>query len=215
MDKIKILVVDDHAIFRDSICALLGLGEDFEIVGEASEGNESINKTRELAPDVILMDIAMPGMDGLEATRRIKKENPGVKVLTLTQYDNKEYVLLAIKAGAAGYVPKRALGSELVTAIRAVHEGDSFLYPSAAAALIDGYLQRVEAKPHERLTEREREILKFIAEGYTSREIAAKLSISLKTVLNHRMRMMKKLDVHNRTGLIKYAVSKGLVSMHP
>ena len=215
MDKIKILVVDDHAIFRDSVCALLDLGEDFEIVGEASEGNESIKKTQELAPDVILMDIAMPGMDGLEATRRINEENSGVKVLALTQYDSKEYVLSAIKAGAVGYVPKRALGSELVSAIRAVHKGDSFLYPSAAAALIDSYLQRVEAGPRERLTRREREILKFIAEGYTSREIAAMLSISLKTVLNHRMRMMKKLDVHNRTGLIKYAVSKGLVSMHP
>lgn len=214
IDKIKILLVDDHAIFRDSICALLGLGEDFEIVGEASEGNESIKKTQELAPDVILMDIAMPGMDGLEATRRINEENSGVKVLALTQYDNKEYVLSAIKAGAAGYIPKRALGSELVSAIRAVHKGDSFLYPSAAAALIDSYLQRVEAGPRERLTRREREILKFIAEGYTSREIAAKLSISLKTVLNHRMRMMKKLDVHNRTGLIKYAVHNGLVVMH-
>lgn len=214
MDKIRILVVDDHAIFRDSVCALLSLGEDFEIVGEASEGSESIRKTQELAPDVILMDIAMPGMDGLEATRRINEENSGVKVLALTQYDNKEYVLSAIKAGAVGYVPKRAFGSEMASAIRAVHEGDSFLYPSAAAALIDSYLQKVEAGLRECLTEREREILKFITEGYTSREIAAKLSISLKTVLNHRMRMMKKLNIHNRTELIKYAVNKGLVVMH-
>ena len=214
MEKIKILVVDDHTIYRDALCALLNLDDDFKIVGEASEGNEAIKKAQELAPDVILMDIAMPGMDGLEATRRIKEENSGVKVLALTQYDIKEYILSAIKAGVAGYVPKRALGSELASAIRAVHKGDTFLYPSAAAVLIDSYLQKVGAQPRERLTEREREILKFIAEGYTSREIAAMLSISLKTVLNHRMRMMKKLDIHNRTGLIKYAIHKGLLFIH-
>ena len=120
MDKIKVLLVDDHAIMRDGIRALLSLHDDIQIVGEASEGNEAIEKTRELHPDVIIMDLAMPGMDGLEATRRITKQNPKVKVLVLTQYDNKEYILSAIKAGSAGYVPKRALGSELESAVRAV-----------------------------------------------------------------------------------------------
>ncbi len=213
MDKIKILVVDDHAILRDGIRALLGLHDDIKIVGEASEGKEAIEKARELMPDVVVMDIAMPGMDGLEATRRIRKKSPKVKVLVLTQYDNREYTLSAIKAGAAGYVPKRALGSELVSAIRAVHRGESFLYPSAAAALIEDYRQQAEEEPYDRLTAREREILKLIAEGPTSREIADMLRISLKTVLGHRTKIMEKLGIHNRTELIKYAMRKGLVSM--
>ena len=203
MDKIKVLLVDDHAIMRDGIRALISLHDDIEIVGEASEGNKAIEKTRELAPDVIVMDIAMPGMDGLEATRRIKKQNPKVKVLVLTQYDNKEYILSAIKAGSAGYVPKRALGSELVSAIRAVHHGESFLYPSAAAALIEDYRQQAQGcDAYDQLTPREREILKLVAEGHTSREIANMLFISLKTVLGHRTRIMGKLDLHNRTELI-------------
>ena len=213
MDKIKVLVVDDHAILRDGIRALLGLHDDIEIVGEASEGKEAIEKARELAPDVIVMDIAMPGMDGLEATRRIRKKSPEVKVLVLTQHDNREYILSAIKAGAAGYVPKRALGSDLVSAIRTVYKGDSFLYPSAAAALIDSYLHQAEEEPYDRLTAREREILKLIAEGHTSREIAGILFISLKTVLGHRTKIMEKLDLHNRTELIKYAMRKGLIKM--
>ncbi len=214
MEKIKILVVDDHAIMRDGIRALLGLHDDIEVVGEASEGKEAIKKTQELAPEVVIMDIAMPGMDGLEATRRIRKKSPEVKVLVLTQHDNREYILSAIKAGAAGYVPKRALGSDLVSAIRAVYRGDSFLYPSAAAALIEDYRQQAEGEDsYDRLTAREREILKLIAEGHTSREIADILFISLKTVLSHRTKIMEKLDLHNRTELIKYAIRRGLVSM--
>ncbi len=213
MDKIRILIVDDHAIMRDGIRALLSLHSDLEIVGEASEGREAIEKAQELMPDVIIMDIAMPGMDGLEATRRIKKKNPKTKVLVLTQHDNREYVLTAIKAGTAGYVPKRALGSELVSAIRTVHKGDSFLYPSAAAALIEDYLHQADEEPYDRLTDREREVLKLIAEGRTSREIAAMLFISLKTVLGHRTKIMQKLDIHNRVELIKYTMRKGLVTL--
>jgi DNA-binding NarL/FixJ family response regulator len=213
MDKIKILVVDDHAIMRDGIRALLSSHDDIEIVGEASEGKEAIEKTQKLSPDVVIMDIAMAGMNGLEATRQIKKKNPRVKVLVLTQHDNKEYVLSAIKVGVAGYVPKKALGSELVSAIRAVRKGDSFLYPSAAAALITDYLREAKKEPYDLLTTREREILRLIAEGHTSREIADTLFISLKTVLGHRTRIMEKLDIHNRTELIKYAIQKGLLSI--
>ncbi len=211
--KMKILVVDDHAIMRDGIRALLVLQDDVEIVGEAANGNEAVERVRELSPDVVIMDIAMPGMDGLEATRRIVKKSPKVKVLVLTQYDNKEYILSAIKAGAAGFVPKRALGSELVSAIRAVYQGNSFLYPSAAAALIEDYRQQAEGDSYDSLTPREREILKLIADGHTSRQIADMLFISLKTVLGHRAKIMEKLDLHNRTELIKYAMRKGLVSM--
>ncbi len=213
MGKIKILVVDDHAIMRDGIRALLSLHNDLEIVGEASEGKEAIEKVQELGPDVVIMDVAMPGMDGLEATRRIRKKNPKVKVLVLTQHDNREYILSAIKAGTSGYVPKRAVGAELVSAIRAVNKGESFLYPSAAAALIEDYLRQAEEEPYDRLTAREREILKLIAEGHTSREIAEMLFISLKTVLGHRTKILQKLDIHNRTELIKYALHKGLVSI--
>ncbi len=213
MDKIRVLVVDDHAIMRDGIRALLDIHDDIEIVGEASEGKEAVAKTQELTPDVIIMDIVMPGMDGMEATRRMVKHKPKAKILILTQYDNKEYILSAIKAGASGYVPKRALGSELVSAIRAVHRGGSFLYPSAAAALIEDYRRRAEMEPYDSLTAREREILKLIAEGHTSREIAGMLYISLKTVLGHRTKIMEKLDLHNRTELIKYAMRNKLISM--
>ncbi len=161
MNKIRVLVVDDHAIMRDGIRALLNLQEDIEIVGEASEGNEAIQKAKELSPDVIIMDIAMPSMDGLEATRRITRQNPKTKILILSQHDNKEYILSAVKAGSAGYVPKRALGSDLVSAIHAVYRGDSFLYPSAATALIEDYRQSVQSEdPYNHLTPREREILK-------------------------------------------------------
>ncbi len=213
MGKIRVLIVDDHAVMRDGIRALVGVHDDIEIAGEASEGREAVEKVKELAPDVVIMDIAMPDLDGLEATRRIVKEKTQVKVLILTQHDNKEYILSAIKAGAAGFVPKRALGADLISAIRAVYQGGSFLYPSATAVLIEDYRKRAEVDTYDRLTSREREILKLIAEGHTSQEIATTLIIALKTVLGHRTKIMEKLDIHNRTELIKFAMRKGLISI--
>ncbi|OGO20300.1 MAG: hypothetical protein A2144_14115 [Chloroflexi bacterium RBG_16_50_9] len=203
-------------MMRDGIRALLSLNNDIKIVGEASEGRETIEKAAELMPDVVVMDIAMPEMDGLEATRCIVKKSPETKVLVLTQHDNKEYVLSAIKAGAAGYVPKKALGSELVSAIRSVYCGDSYLYPSAAAAVVAtarNYLKTGAEEPYDRLTDRERQILRLIAAGHPSLEISAMLLISKKTVLAHCAKIMKKLEIHNRADLIKYAMRKGLVSM--
>ncbi len=213
MSEIRILLVDDHTIMRDGIRALLDLQDDIEIVGEASDGKETIEKARELVPDVVVMDIVMPGIDGLEATRRIRKSIPAAKVLVLTQYELKEYMQSAVKAGATGYLPKKALSSELLTAIRTVNQGDYYFYPSAVAALVDDYRQNTRVEPYDRLTAREREILKLVAEGHTSRKIGDMLHISFKTVQGHRLKIMKKLGIYNRTELIKYAMRKGLVSM--
>lgn len=216
MAKIRVLVVDDHAILRDGIHALLALHDDIEVVGEAADGREAIEKARQLAPDVVLIDIVMPLMDGLEACRRIRKENPKTRILVLTQYDNKEYVSSAVKAGAAGCISKRAVASELVSAIRVVHGGDYFLYPSIAKMLVEDYLQRMgeaEEDTYDRLTAREREVLKLVAEGHTNRGIAELLLISVKTVVGHRTSLMEKLDIHNRTELVKYAIRKGLTSV--
>ena len=213
MAKIRVLVVDDHALLRDGIRALLALHDDIEVVGEATDGREAINMVHQLSPDVVLMDIAMPLMDGLEATRRIRKENPQAKVLILTQHDNREYMLSSVKAGADGCIPKRAVASELVSAIRVVHQGDSYLYPSVAKMLIGDYLQHVQQDSYERMTNREREVLKLVAEGCTSQEIADLLCVSVKTVLSHRTKIMEKLDIHNRAQLVKYAIRKGLISV--
>lgn len=215
MTKIKVLVVDDHAMFRQGIRALLEGYDDVEVVGEATEGREAIEKVHQLAPQVVLMDIAMPVMGGLEATRRIKKERPDAKVLVLTQYEDSEYILSLIKAGAKGYISKAATAAELVSAIRTIYKGESFLYPSAATTLIEEFLIRAgeEKNEYERLTDREREILQLVAEGRTNREIADTLFVSVKTVLRHRTNIMEKLGFHNRTELIKYAISKGLIEM--
>ncbi|MBI2907351.1 MAG: response regulator transcription factor [Chloroflexi bacterium] len=215
MSRIRVLVVDDHAIFREGLRALLEGREDVDIVGEATDGGEAIEKVRRLAPSVVLMDIAMPGMGGQEATRRIRKEAPDVRILVLTQHEDPEYILSMLKAGARGYISKTATASEVISAIRTVHNGESFLYPSAATTLIEEYLTHAgaEKSDYERLTDREREVLQLVAEGRPNHEIADRLFISVKTVLRHRTNIMEKLGFHNRTELIKYAISKGLIDM--
>ena len=215
MARIKVLIADDHAIMREGIRALLALSENVDVVGEAADGRETVEKARELEPDVVLMDIAMPFMDGLEATRRIRKESPNIKILVLTQHDNKEYILSSVKAGADGCISKKAVASELVSAIDAVCRGESFLYPSVARVLIDDYLVHTagESDPYDRLTDREREVLKLVAEGRTNQEIADLLFISVKTILGYRTKIMGKLDIRNRTELIKYAIRKGLITV--
>jgi len=217
MYKIRVLVADDHTIVRDGICALLGLTPDIEIVGEAGNGREALEMVGKLMPDVVLMDIAMPIMGGLEATRRICKEFPGTKVLALTQYDDREYVFPVIEAGACGFISRTAASSELASGIRSVYCGDSFLSPSVARLLVEDYQHgatiRKSHDPYEQLTDREREILKLLAEGYTTQAIAHMLVISTKTVEGHKTSLMAKLDLHTRVDLVKYALRKGIITI--
>ncbi len=217
MQKIRMLVVDDHTIVRDGICALLALAADIEVVGEAENGREAVEKVKQLAPDVVLMDIVMPIMDGLEATRRIRKEFPETKVLVLTQYDEEEYIFSIIEAGAKGFISKTAASSELASGIRAVHHGASFLSPTAAKVFVEdfqlGASMRGKQDPYHQLTNREREVLKLVAEAYTTREIADILAVSPKTVEGHKTNLMDKLDIHNKTDLIKYAIRKGIITV--
>ncbi len=217
MQKIRVLIVDDHAILRDGISALLALAADMDVIGEAENGREALDRVRQLAPDVVLMDIAMPSMDGLEATRRIHKEFPQMKILTLTQYDDREHLLSLLEAGAEGFISKTAASSELASAIRSVYRGDSFLSPSVAKLLLKHYRQGAMAgkgqDPYDQLTDREREVLKLLAEGNTSQQIAETLVISPKTVEGHRTNLMAKLDIHNRTDLVKYALRKGIITV--
>jgi two-component system response regulator NreC len=217
MGKIRVLIVDDHTIVRDGICALLALAADVEVVGEAANGREAVDKVGQLAPDVVLMDIAMPIMDGLEATRRIHKKFPEAKVLALTQHDESEHVFSIVEAGAKGFVSKTAASSELASGIRAVHRGDSFLSPGAARVFVEdfqlGAATGGKQGSHRQLTNREREVLKLAAEGYTTQEIADILVLSPKSVQGHKTNLMTKLDIHNRTDLIKYAIRNGIITV--
>ena len=215
MAKIRVLVTDDHAIVRDGVCALLALTDDIEAVGEATDGREALEMVASLSPDVALMDIVMPLMDGLEATRRLRKEFPETKVIVLTQYEDRDYVIPAIEAGASGFISKAAASSELTSAIRSVYRGDSFLSPSIARLLVDDYRQLASVgrsnDTTDQLTDREREVLKLLAEGHSTREIAQILVVSPKTVDRHKTNLMAKLDIHNRLDLFKYALRKGII----
>ncbi len=215
MQKIRVLVVDDHTIVRDGVCALLALAGDIEVIGEAANGREALDMVSQLAPSIVLMDIAMPILGGLEATRRICREYPGTRVLVLTQYDDKEYVFPLIEAGASGFVSKTAASSDLAQAIRSISQGESYLSPSVAKLMIESYqhgeVKWAKSDPYEKLTDRERDVLKLVTEGYTTQEVANLLVISPKTVEGHKSSFMAKLDIHNRVDLVKYALRKGLI----
>jgi len=215
MRSIRVLLVDDHALVREGIRALLQLHNDVEVVGEAGDGREAVEKTRELSPDVVVMDISMPAMGGIEATRQIVRENPSARVVVLSRHDNVSYARFLLEAGASGYVPKKAVSTDLAAAIRVVYAGDVFLHPSIAKAIARDYVQlvRYEHKTDagENLTEREKEILKLLAEGCSSHQIAEQLFLAVKTVLNHRKNIMEKLGVDNFVQLIRYAIKIGLV----
>ncbi len=211
-EKIRVLLVDDHAILRAGLRSLLDTYDDIEVVGEASDGEEAVRKVRELEPDVIVMDVQMPGMNGLIATRYIMEEHPDARILMLTQYGNKEYVLPLLEAGAGGYVLKQAADTDFIKGIHAVYEGNSYLYPPIAKLVLDALMTGEDASDPERmLTPREREVLILVAQGYTNSEIADILFISPKTVDVHRTRMMNKLDLHSVAEIVRYAVRRHLI----
>jgi len=213
--KIRVLIADDHGIVREGIRMILAAQEDIEVVGEASTGREAVELARRMQPDVVLMDISMPDLNGIEATRRIREEMPGVQVLGLTMHEEENYVFQMLKAGGAGYVLKRAAAEDLVAAVRAAARGEVFLYPSVAKLVVRDYLERARHQEDDAsldaLTPREREILSLIAEGLTNQEIAQRLYISVKTVQTHRAHIMEKLNLHDRTELVRFAIRKGLI----
>jgi len=215
-DKIRVLLADDHAVVRAGLKLIIDAQADMSVTGEAKDGLDAIRKFQELKPDVVVMDISMPSLGGLEAIRRIKRDDRDAQVLILTMHDSEQFFFQAIQAGANGYVTKAAPEWELLTAIREVHHGNCYLNASVTKLLLSDYLERVKQgdrkTPHDFLTDREREILHLVAAGHSNREIAQILSISEHTVHNHRAHLMEKLGVHNRLELLKYAMREGIIS---
>lgn len=213
--RIRILLVDDHQVVRSGLRMLLSNESDVEIVGEAGTAREALEAVKLLKPDVILMDIGLPDMSGIDATRAIKRTNPEVAVVALTIHEDEEYFFKMLEAGAGGYVPKRAAPEELLTAIRAAAAGEVYLYPSLAKLLVKDYLTQEHTseavKALDGLTEREQEVLRYLAEGVANDEIANALVISNKTVARHRENIMQKLGLHSRSELVRYAIRKGII----
>ena len=211
---IRLLLVDDHAVVRSGLKMLLESERDVEIVGEAASASEAIEATMRLKPDVVLMDIGLPDLSGIDATRQIKKNAPQVAIVALTIHEDEEYFFRMLEAGASGYVPKRAAPEELITAIRAAATGQVYLYPSLAKLLVRDFLDGGRAgaeEPPSDLTDREHEVLTYLAEGASNEEIAASLVISPKTVARHRENIMRKLNLHSRSELVRYAIKKGII----
>ena len=216
MEKIRLLVADDHPVVRAGLRMLLAAQPDMEVVGEAVDGDAAVARALELEPDVVVMDLAMGGMDGLAATREIVNRLPHTKVVVLTMHDNEEYLRQALDAGATGYVLKEAVDTEIAVAIRVVQRGEVFLYPSFTRVLLGDLIQAEEADDHfeqngyELLSEREKEVLRLVALGDTNREIAERLFLSVRTVETYRARLMEKLNLKSRGELVRYALRKGL-----
>ena len=218
MDKIRILLADDHTMIRTGIATLLQSIKEFSIVGEAEDGEDAVQKTSELRPTVVVIDLSMPKLSGIEATRIIKKRYPETNVLVLTMHENEEYVYQILKSGASGYVLKSAGKDELAEAIRAVARGERFFSPRISQLMAEGYVKRVEkggpdaVKGDVPLTRREREILALVANGLTNQQIADQLFISPRTVDTHRTNIMQKLDIHDLANLVRYAIEHGIIS---
>ncbi len=216
MEKIRILLVDDHTLMRSGIRALLEDEPGLTVIGEAEDGRSAVAQACKLRPDVVIMDIAMPLLNGLEATRQIRQQCPRVRVLILSMHDNEEYIRQVLEAGAMGYILKDAAARELISAIRSVYRGEAVLSPAVTRLVIEDYLRWGGTRPQDEsdgLSPREREVLQLIAEGYTNKQIAEILSISIKTVQAHRNNLMGKLDLHDRGELIKYAIQKKIIEI--
>jgi DNA-binding NarL/FixJ family response regulator len=214
MNPIRILLCDDHLLIRASLKSLIGEFPGIDVVGEAGDGREALEHVARLRPNVVVMDIAMPGLNGLEATRRLVKEHPQVRVVMLSMHADESHVLQALRAGASGYVLKGSAPRELEMAIEAVARGEIFLSPAISKHVIDVYLNRAEGQTNslDLLTPRQREILQLIAEGKSSKQIAQMLDASVKTIESHRASLMERLDIHDVAGLVRYAIRHGLVS---
>ncbi|MCX6144703.1 MAG: response regulator transcription factor [Ignavibacteriales bacterium] len=216
MDKIRVLLADDHTLIRSGIATLLQSNKDFVVVGEAEDGEEAVRKTGELKPTVVVMDLSMPKLSGIDATKQIKKKYPEVNVLVLTMHENEEYVYQILKSGAAGYVLKSAGKEELITAIRAAAKGEKFFSPRISQLMAEGYVRRVEQVATEietgdvPLTRREREVLTLVVDGLTNQQIADQLFISPRTVDTHRTNIMQKLNIHDLANLVRYAIEHGI-----
>ena len=213
--KIRILICDDHTLFVEGIKALLRNEASLEIVGEARDGRQAVELVKQLKPDLLLMDISMPDMTGSDATQRVHESNPSVKVLILTMHDDEELVARCLEAGAVGYVMKDAPASQLLYAIEAVQKGDTYLSPVVMKTVVGGYVKNSNRPQtsYDRLSVREREILKLLAEGLSVKEIAVRLNVSVKTVDVHKYNLMKKIGVHDRSELIKYAIQRKLIAV--
>lgn len=219
MNEIKVILADDHKLVRAGIRSLLHNIRDIEVIGEASNGREALGLINANQPDILLLDISMSELNGLEVTERVKQEFPEVKIIILSMHTHEEYVLQALKAGASGYLLKDAAPTELEMALKAVMRGETFLSPAISKHLVDDYLRRLrepvsESKisPFDQLTSRQREILQLIAEGNSTKEISNKLNISIKTVETHRMQIMDRLKIHDIAGLVRYAIRMRIIS---
>lgn len=213
----RIIVAEDHGIVREGIRLLIEAQPDMEVVGEAANGQEAVDKAKELQPDVILVDLAMPIVNGMDAIRMIKKHCPDTRALVLTIHDSDDYFFRSLNAGASGYILKGAASVDLLQAIRATHRGEIYLHPAVSTKLVADYLRRVktgeEQDSYDALTEREKEVLRLIAEGYTNQEISSMLTLSPSTVQTHRAHLMEKLNLRTRTDLIKYAIRKKIIDI--
>jgi two-component system response regulator NreC len=213
--NIHILICDDHTLFVEGLKAMLRNETSLTIVGEARDGRQAVDLVKQLKPDVILMDVSMPDMNGFDATCRVREFDPNVKVLILTMHDEEEFVARCLEAGAAGYIMKDAPASQLLYAIEMVEKGERYLSPNVLKKVVDGYVKNTNRPQtsYDRLTAREREILKLLAEGLTVKEVAVRLNLSVKTVEVHKHNLMKKIDVHDKAELVKYAIQKKLIAV--
>ena len=210
--RIRILLADDHAVLRAGLRLLLSAQADLEVVGEAAEGAEALRLARSLMPDVVVMDIGMPGVSGIDATARIRRELPPTKVLILSMHDDQGYLRQALRAGASGYVLKKAADTELLVAIRAAARGEVFLDPSLAKGLVEDVIQpKVHSSEPPALSEREREVLRLLAHGHTNQQVADRLFIGVKSVETYKSRLMEKLGLKGRAELVRYALERGLL----